>query len=945
MDSPRLVSPPCNASPTPPLLPPRPRRQSSPCSFERTPPPLPSRPRNPLYPSSPGPRLPSTFALVRQTANAARTRATPPSSYRLPGVKPRSASLADMSDGTPDDEKPIDIRARVAAFENFGGAASQPRPVPGKRLTPAPPPPPPRSASPAYTHRNASTSSFSGGQDISRVSSTPRSRPGDEPAPQNESHPDPLAEFGALSPQMRFGGRNAVSHNRLSGSPSVSPLPPPSSASLPSSSSNPALYSSSPHASASLSPVSAHRLPSALHTVGSGSPGSTFDLYASSAGVVRRQASGTSLRDFTNASLARAAHQSSRGSSPGMSSEPFASAGSISGKVPLPVSSLSRRGSPSPSRATSSTSLGRSDSPHPPPPPSRNLASALYARTSASQPHLGPGSPVRQHAHHRSSISSSSSSSTSVSRTHPLDDDDADQQGGGYGLSLHPALQPTASPVSSRAPSRASMSRSAPGSPKLSPTEGAGLAAPASTQLRLHPPTPSPERRPVDSPRGRSIDNTDRSGAPMYAVRKKGPALPPRSGIASSSTNDAGTNDPASQSGAYAPYNPARRSSAGSVTSGNQTVASKVPLPPGHVPPSSSPSLHRATPAPAPLVPPRPGAITTRARHATSHSTGSSPADSPLPSPAAGGFGHRVTKSGPGPSGSGPTALQPPPMRNVGAMNRTRSSSMGPSNDDANSRLASPSRGASGGYKQSPSSPSPNVFHGNRAYQTAALARSSKAFAQKTSPRQQERLPPRPTAPTSRSLEPTDVPARKRYEALWDLEIERATRVRKEKQAKKGKSSTVRRTNPGVASLAQRFEGAGVKDTTVSTTSLASASLTRLPPKQVGKIWSRSHLRSSFLSEIWEAAVQYERDHQEQSLLTNDKDDDHHNTRGLGRESFVRGLAAIDAELEYRREKRKWKEERRRVRAGIITASPGVGRSVSAGTTTSHVHRRVAPPA
>ena len=326
MDTPRIASPPCNGSPIPPILPPRPRKQSSPSSpgHTQTPPPLPSRPRNPLYPSSPGPRLPSTFALVRQAASAARTRATPPS-FRLSGVQPRSVSLADMSDGPPDEDKPIDIRARVAAFENFGGAASQPRPVPGKRLTPVPPPAPPRSASPAYTHRNGSSSPFSGGQEISRVSSTPRSRPGDEPAPQSEPHPDPLAEFGALSPQMRFGGRNAASYNRVPGSANVSALPPSSSASLPTSASNSALYSSSPHASASLSPVSAHRLPPALHPVSSGSPSSNFDLYASSAGAVRRQASGTSLRDFTSASLARAAHQSSRGSSPGMSSEPSAS--------------------------------------------------------------------------------------------------------------------------------------------------------------------------------------------------------------------------------------------------------------------------------------------------------------------------------------------------------------------------------------------------------------------------------------------------------------------------------------------------------------------------------------------------------------------------------------------------------------------------------------------
>lgn len=916
---------------TPPRLPPR--RRSSFGQVTPTPPPLPARPRT-LYPSSAGPRLPSTFAQDRQAAAA---RARQHTQQHRNGVPPPSAYKPPAAMSTDEDDKPVDIRARVAAFENFNSSggpsrgSADPKPVPAKRVSPVPPPPPPRYGSPALAH------------EISRVSSTPRSRPGDEPSPVSAPEPDPLAEFGALSPQMRFGGsarsaaagqpafRTTTGH----ATPPSAHLPPSASASLPISSSSTGLYSASPHGSASLSPVSAHRVPAPVHHHAS-SPTSAFDLYASSVGGVRRQASGTSLRDLTNASLARAAHQySSRQSSPGMASDQFP--GSVSGKVPLPnmgPSSLSRRGSPSPHRMASSPTTGR-ESPAPPPPP-RNLTSSLYARSSASSPQLVPGQTPVRHAHHRSSVSSSSSSAASASRSHLLEDDeDGGGDHAGYGLSLHPALQPTASPVSSRAPSRASMSRSAPASPKGPPptqlppsdTSQAGLAAP-SAHVRLHPPTPSPERRPVDaigvSPshtghRTRSMDSSSSqeqhnhqvmSTSPTvnYAIRKKGPALPPRGGMSSSeASSDVAASPPVS----YTPYNPARRASGGSVG-----VASKVPLPPkfpssGSNTLSSSPSLQRSTPAPAPLIPPRPAGV--RIRHTSSHSTGSSPAQSPLPSP-----GHRVTKSGPGPAGLSDwpsttggggigQTLQPPPTRT--AMTRTRSSSMGPSGSGA-----LPTR-KTGANVKAPA----NVFHGSRAYQTAALARSSPPSTMRSRASSgRVAADPKPTPPTSQSVEPRDEGARKRYEAVWERETGKRRKTARGRKASAGRG--------GVASLAQQFEGMRGTDDGASASSTAH---TRLSPHQVSRIWTRSHLRADVLSRIWEAAVDYERRHPASQATG----------RGLGKESFVRSLAAIDAELEYRSEKRKWKE-RRRSRAKAAGNAGGT-RHVSAEVA---VDRRLPPP-
>ena len=162
--------------------------------------------------------------------------------------------------------------------------------------------------------------------------------------------------------------------------------------------------------------------------------------------------------------------------------------------------------------------------------------------------------------------------------------------------------------------------------------------------------------------------------------------------------------------------------------------------------------------------------------------------------------------------------------------------------------------------------------------------------------------------------EPRDEATRKRYEELFDeLLVKQEARVR-------SNASTIReavqgeRKPSGVQALKGWFESDSTSSTMPpsSSTSAAPAGSTgsndaSLSPQTVRKVWRRSRLSSSFLAKVWDQAVSA--------------------TGGVDKESFVRAMAGIDAELERRKQRR---EGRRRAASG---------RKGGAGST-----RRVPPP-
>lgn len=699
------------------------------------------------------------------------------------------------------------------------------------------------------------SSAFSGGAYIARTSSVPRSRESSIPLySPSAARPDvdPLAEFGALPT-----------------------APKPTAA--------PAAYSSLPLPSSSsgrnLASTSTNNAPSS-------SPTSSFEAFASAASL-RKMRSGTSLRDFTESSLPRTRNGRSTQSS---------NQSSVSGKVPLPppASGQSDLDDVSSGRASPTTSFRASPALPPRPAPGQHFGSrATPVITHNAFDPLPPPT-------HRSSLSSSSSSSRN-----PLDDEEDN-----YGLSLHPTLHPVASPVSSRAPSRGS-NRSAPASPapRNRYAGESGGSSSAAADIRLHPPTPSPERRPVegaeaaasgapDLPPRRASGDQDSNSSPTspFASRsnssgKQPPALPPR--IAAPAP-------PVS-------YKPRVSSGGSSSSSSAATVASKVPPPPPPSGPTSSQMFQTHSGSGSAATP-------RRGRHSPSASTGSSPAGSPAPGAA---FGHRSTRSI-GPSGvntdsspassSSPLPHQtsrglttasaaaaavphflPPPSRN-------RASSVGPTRPRSRTESASSSGSGNGG------SPLPQPRLRGVGAPTAASSTNPRGLGIGLPPVRtsaaNSAATPRLSRPT-RSMAPKSEAARQMYEGLWDREMVALAR-RREQRRKAGQHHS----------------------------SAPTSKTTRMPPSLVRKIWSRSRLPSTTLALIWAAAIAYDQD--SEAVVSPSAHEESHELggkaqrqppRGLSKEAFVRGVSAIDGELA-------WRAARRRARSAKKVGVSG-GRDTS----------------
>ncbi|PWN26021.1 hypothetical protein BDZ90DRAFT_56688 [Jaminaea rosea] len=719
--------------------------------------------------------------------------------------------------------KPVAIRDRVKAFERLGAGSS-----------------PPSSSS------TSAGPAFSGGAGIARTSSVPRSRESSTPlySPSvAQADVDPLAEFGALPTK-----------------PAV------------------AAYSSLPLTSSS---SSSRNLAASAHTVSS-SPTPAFDAFASATSL-RKTNSGTSLRDFTEASLPRARNGRTA------FGQQSSSQSSVSGKVPLPPPGGDDSTSAGGSGAVSPTTQYKGSPALPPRPAFGQHSSPVpRARSSTTHSNFDPLPPPV----HRSSIGSLGSSSSSKN---PLDDEEDN-----YGLSLHPMLHPVSSPTSSRAPSRGS-NRSATASPaprgRLAGDGNASLTPGA--DIRLQPPTPSPERRAIsgaaaggaapDLPPRRSSGEQDSQASTSptspYSARssssgKQPPALPRRM--------------PAAPPVSYKPRIPSAGGAGGATTAVTSAVASKVPPPP-----TASASV------PAPI----------RGRHSPSASTGSSPTTS---ASATLGLGHRPTRStGPttglassfSPSSSPPTSKSavthflPPPTR-------TRASSTGPSNGLARPRSrteSNPTTPQMGPTTLPPGTP-PRTPRGTAAsgnakglgiglppVRTSALTSTGKS-----------NVASKPT----RSMAPRNAAYRALYESLWDREMAALCKRRQEKRVSVPSSS-------------------------------------QMPPGLVRNIWTRSRLPSTTLANIWAAAMAYDRD--SMAVLSPSADDNtprgqgKAKTRGLSKEAFVRGTSAIDGELAWRASRR---ATRAQTQAGVrgrrtptdstprasVSMAGGGGRSASSPT-------------
>ncbi|CBQ71700.1 conserved hypothetical protein [Sporisorium reilianum SRZ2] len=148
--------------------------------------------------------------------------------------------------------------------------------------------------------------------------------------------------------------------------------------------------------------------------------------------------------------------------------------------------------------------------------------------------------------------------------------------------------------------------------------------------------------------------------------------------------------------------------------------------------------------------------------------------------------------------------------------------------------------------------------------------------------------------------EPKDEAAKKRYESLYDKLLLAQQSETKPRTTTNSNASTVhestadRKPSGGVQALKGWFESdpASASPAARSTTESPS-SASALSPKTVRKAWTRSRLPTAFLAQLWDQAVSQA------------------DAGALTRETFVRGMASIDAELERKKQRREGRRQRR----------------------------------
>ncbi|SPO24661.1 uncharacterized protein UTRI_01627_B [Ustilago trichophora] len=163
--------------------------------------------------------------------------------------------------------------------------------------------------------------------------------------------------------------------------------------------------------------------------------------------------------------------------------------------------------------------------------------------------------------------------------------------------------------------------------------------------------------------------------------------------------------------------------------------------------------------------------------------------------------------------------------------------------------------------------------------------------------------------------EARDDGAKARYETLFEKLLTKQQSKRVKKKAAKAETgassnaSTIKETTSerkpsgGVQALRGWFESdsapPSIAANEISTPNNAPGESTpdlSLSPWTVRKVWIRSHLPSTFLAQVWDAAITCQSS----------------SVPGLEKEAFVRGMASIDAELERKKVRRHARQERRK---------------------------------
>ncbi|KAJ9478461.1 hypothetical protein PHBOTO_002005 [Pseudozyma hubeiensis] len=264
--------------------------------------------------------------------------------------------------------------------------------------------------------------------------------------------------------------------------------------------------------------------------------------------------------------------------------------------------------------------------------------------------------------------------------------------------------------------------------------------------------------------------------------------------------------------------------------------------------------------------------------------TNGAPSRAVVPSPAGGGMGAGVVSSL---IGTAASAL--PMFKSSGAASGTRSLADGaPSKQQYMSRSGS----AGSGMTATAGDGEASLWGVGRAVQLAEVGVvASKAVG------------------GGMLKEPHDEKAMKRYEALFETLLRQQDEKRR-KRAQIGRATAKdleseevgeKKASGRVQALRGWFESDPSSTATTAQPTQPPAQSdppsrsTSLSPSTIRKIWSRSRLPPTYLSQLFEQCLQSQSD----------------DVKGLGKQTFVRAMASIDAELERRKVRRQARQRRK----------------------------------